>query len=56
MIKKFFYEGEQGEVIIFTYDLLDKKVELYMLNTIEEAKEIVDRLNKSVQEIMGEEA
>jgi len=54
-VKKFFYDGSEGSVTLYTYDILGNRVDLYGINTLEEAEEVCQRLNASIVELMGEE-
>lgn len=54
-VDKFFYEGKEGNITLYTYDILGNRVDLYAINTAEEAASLCKILNAVIQELMGEE-
>lgn len=50
----FKFEGEEGNVTLYTHNILGKRVDLYAINTREEAQEVCNRLNASVSELLAE--
>lgn len=54
--KKFFYLWKEPNGTIYTYDILGASVDLYTVGSVEEAREVCDRLNKAIHELMGDDS